>query len=173
LKLNNSEKKYKKLITALSIVVPIVVALLFRVKIDVDLPVFLPPVYATINATTAVVLITAVWAIKNKKVKLHEKLMKTAIALTALFLVLYIAYHMTSDSTSYGGEGIVKYLYFAILISHILLSITVIPLVLITFVRGITGDFEKHKKIARIAFPIWLFVAVSGVVVYLMISPYY
>lgn len=173
MKLNNSEKKYKKLITTLSIIVPIVVALLFRVKIDVELPIFLPPVYATINATTAVILITAVWAIKNKKAKLHENLMKTAMVFTTLFLVLYIAYHMTSDSTPYGGEGIVKYLYFTILISHILLSVTVIPLVLITFVRGITGDFEKHKKLARIAFPIWLFVAVSGVVVYLMISPYY
>lgn len=171
--MNNSEKKYKKLITTLSIIVPIVVALLFRVKIDVELPIFLPPVYATINATTAVILITAVWAIKNKKAKLHENLMKTAMVFTTLFLVLYIAYHMTSDSTPYGGEGIVKYLYFTILISHILLSVTVIPLVLITFVRGITGDFEKHKKLARIAFPIWLFVAVSGVVVYLMISPYY
>lgn len=166
-------KKYNKLITIVSIVVPIVVALLFRIKIDVELPIFLPPIYASINATTAIILITAVWAIKNKKVKLHEKLMKTAIAFTAIFLVLYIAYHMTSDSTPYGGEGILRYIYFTILISHISLSVMVIPFVLITFVRGITADFERHKKLARIAFPLWLFVAVSGVIVYLMISPYY
>ena len=134
---------------------------------------FLPPIYATINATTAIILITAVWAIKNKKRKLHERLMKTAIFFTGIFLLLYIAYHMTSDSTPYGGEGIKIYIYFIILISHILLSVTVIPFVLITFVRGISNDIEKHKKIARIAFPIWLFVAFSGVVVYLMISPYY
>jgi len=171
--LNNSEKKYNKLIIVISVVVPIVVGLLFGIKIDVELPIFLPPFYASINAGTAVLLLTAVWAIKNKKVKLHERLMKTAIAFTVVFLVLYIAYHMTSDSTPYGGEGVLKYVYFIILISHILLSITVIPFVLITFVRGITGDFKKHKKIARIAFPIWLFVAVSGVVVYLMILPYY
>ena len=99
--------------------------------------------------------------------------MKTAIVFTAIFLVLYIAYHMTSDSTPFGGEGVIKYIYFTILISHILLSVIVIPFVLITFVRGITADFERHKKLARIAFPLWLFVAVSGVVVYLMISPYY
>ncbi|RLD78088.1 MAG: DUF420 domain-containing protein, partial [Bacteroidetes bacterium] len=149
------------------------VGLLFGIKIDIELPVFLPPIYASINATTAVILITAVWAIKNKKIKLHEKLMKTAIVFTAIFLVLYIAYHMTSDSTPFGGEGVIKYIYFTILISHILLSVIVIPFVLITFVRGITADFERHKKLARIAFPLWLFVAVSGVVVYLMISPYY
>ena len=99
--------------------------------------------------------------------------MKTAIILSAIFLMLYVAYHMTSDSTSFGGEGLLKYFYFFILISHILLSIVVIPFVLITFVRAITNDFEKHKKIARITFPLWLFVAISGVLVYLMISPYY
>ena len=156
-----------------SIIVPIVVALLFGIKLDVELPVFLPPIYASINATTAVILIVAIWAIKNKKVQLHERLMKTAIVFTSIFLILYIAYHMTSDSTEYRGEGILKYVYFTILISHILLSVTVIPFVLITFVRAISGDFVKHKKIARIAFPLWLFVAVSGVIVYLMISPYY
>jgi putative membrane protein len=171
--LNTSDKKYNKRISFISIIVPVVVAILFGIKIDVELPVFLPPVYATINAATAILLITAVWAIKNKKRKLHEQLMKTAIFFTGIFLLLYIAYHMTSDSTSYGGEGVIKYVYFIILISHILLSVTVIPFVLITFVRGISGDFVKHKKIARIAFPLWLFVAVSGVVVYLMISPYY
>jgi len=171
--LDSSEKKYNKQITIVSIIIPIVVALLFGIKLDVELSVFLPPIYASINATTAVILIVAIWAIKNKKVQLHERLMKTAIVFTIVFLILYIAYHMTSDSTEYRGEGILKYVYFTILISHILLSVTVIPFVLITFVRGISGDFVKHKKIARIAFPLWLFVAVSGVIVYLMISPYY
>jgi len=168
-----SDKKYNRLIVLLSIAIPLVVAVLFGVKIDYKLPVFLPPFYATINGFTALILIIAVWAIKNKKRALHEKLMKTAIGFSALFLILYVAYHMTSDSTSYGGEGILKYFYFIILISHIILSIVVIPFVLITFVRGITNDIERHKKIARITFPLWLFVAISGVIVYLMISPYY
>ena len=171
--MNNSNKKYNKIIIVLSIIIPLTVAVLFGVKLDVELPVFLPPIYASINAFTALILIIAVWAIKNNKRKLHEKLMKTAIIFSGIFLVLYLAYHMTSNSTSFAGEGAIKYFYFFILISHILLSIVVIPFVLITFVRGITNDFEKHKKIAKITFPLWLYVAVSGVVVYLMIAPYY
>lgn len=166
-------KKYNKWIVILSIAIPLVVAILFGVKIDAQLPVFLPPIYATINAITALILVIAVWAIKNKKIKLHENLMKTAIGFSALFLILYVAYHMTSDSTKFGGEGSIKYIYYVILISHILLSIAVIPFVLITFVRGITNNIELHKKIARITFPLWFYVAVSGVIVYLMISPYY
>jgi len=171
---NAEEKKYNKWIVILSIVIPIVVAVLFRVKIpNVEPLMFLPPIYASINAITAVLLIAALIAIKNKKMTLHKNLMTTAIVFSVLFLVMYVAYHMTSDSTKYGGEGTIKYVYYFVLISHILLSITVIPFVLITYVRAITNNFERHKKIARITFPIWLYVAVSGVVVYLMISPYY
>ena len=171
--MKNSEKKYNKFIITLSIVIPLVVAILFGVKLDIKLPVFLPPIYATINALTALILIVAVWAIKNKKRNLHEKLMKTAIAFSVVFLILYLAYHMTSTSTTYEGAGTIKYLYYFILISHILLSIIVIPFVLITFVKAITNDIEKHKKIAKIAFPLWLYVAISGVVVYFFIAPYY
>ena len=168
-----NEKKYNKLIIALSIIIPVAVAALFGIKIDAELPIFLPPIYASINALTAVVLLVAVWAIKNKKRSLHENLMKTAIGLSIIFLVMYVAYHMTSDSTKFGGEGTIKYVYYFVLLTHILLSIIIIPFVLITFVRAITNNIEKHKKIAKITFPLWLYVAISGVVVYLMISPYY
>jgi len=171
--METATKKYNIWIIILSIVIPLVVAVLFRVKIDVQLPVFLPPIYATLNAFTAVLLVLAFWAIKNKKIVLHEKLMKTAIGFSVLFLVLYVAYHMTSDSTKFGGEGTIKTVYFVILISHIILSVAVIPFVLITFVRGITNQVELHKKIARFTFPLWLYVAVTGVIVYFMISPYY
>ena len=171
--MKDPNKKYNKLIVLLSIAIPLVVAVLFGVKVDYDLPVFLPPVYASINAGTAIILVMAIWAIKNKKRKLHEGLMKTAIVFSAVFLILYVAYHMTSNSTPFGGDGLLKYFYFFILISHILLSIIVIPFVLITFVRAVTNDIERHKKIARIAFPLWLYVAISGVLVYWMISPYY
>ena len=99
--------------------------------------------------------------------------MKTAIVFSVVFLVLYVLYHMTSDSTEYKGEGLLRYLYFFILISHIVLSIAVIPFVLITYVRAITNQVELHKKIAKYTFPLWLYVAVTGVVVYWMISPYY
>lgn len=177
--MNNSEKildekKYNKLIVVLSVAIPIVVAILFGVKIpNVEPLSFLPPIYATINGFTALILVVAYVAIRNRKLVLHENLMTTAIWCSAVFLVLYVAYHMTSDSTKFGGEGNIKYIYYFILITHILLSIIVIPFVLITYVRAITNNIEKHKKIAKITFPLWLYVAVSGVIVYIMISPYY
>lgn len=176
--LTAKEKKYQKWIIILSIAIPIAVAILFGIKlkdfgVDVEPLTFLPPIYASINGLTALVLILAVIQIKNGNRKAHELLMKFAITLSVLFLVMYVAYHMTSDSTPYGGEGAIRYVYFFILISHILLSIGVIPLVLITYVRALAERFDKHKKIAKITFPIWLYVAITGVVVYLMISPYY
>lgn len=168
------KSKYNIWIWIISIVVPVAVAVLFTVRIPgVERMGFLPPIYATINALTAIILIISVIQIKKGNRKNHEFLMKTAILLSLVFLLLYIAYHMTSDSTKYGGDGIVKYLYYFILITHIMLSITVIPFVLITYVRAITGKFEKHKSIARITFPLWLYVAITGVIVYVMISPYY
>ncbi|HKK38256.1 MAG TPA: DUF420 domain-containing protein [Cryomorphaceae bacterium] len=167
------EKKYKPWIIVMSIAVPVVVAILFTVIIDGYDTSFLPPVYATLNAFTALFLIAGVISIKNKKVQTHRKLMTSAIVLSALFLVLYVIYHSTSDSTPFGGEGWIRPLYFTLLISHILLSIVIIPLVLVTYVRALAERFDKHRKIARITFPIWLYVAISGVVVYLMISPYY
>jgi len=174
----NIETKYNKLIIALSVIIPLAVAGLFGVNLrklgyDVEPLSFLPPIYATINGFTAVLLIAAVVAIKNKKRTLHERLMKLAIACSVAFLVMYVAYHMTSDSTKFGGEGAIKYVYFFILITHIVLSIIIIPLVLITYVKALTQQFDKHKKIGKITFPIWLYVAVTGVIVYLMISPYY
>ena len=166
-----SQKKYNKWIIILSIVIPIVVALLFGIRLDYELPVFLPPIYATINAITAIVLVLAVIQIRRGRRSAHEWLMKTAILMSLLFLVMYVLYHMTSDSTPY--EGNYKAIYYFILISHIVLSVMVIPFVLITYVRAITNDFKRHKKIAKITFPLWLYVAVTGVIVYLMISPYY
>tara|TARA_R110001632_G_scaffold150757_5_gene268244 strand:- start:3159 stop:3704 length:546 start_codon:yes stop_codon:yes gene_type:complete len=176
--LTDTEKKYKKWIVALSISIPLAVAVLFSVNLkelgfDVKPLSFLPPIYAGINGLTAIVLIVAVVAIKNGNRSLHEGLMKLAIGLSVLFLLMYIGYHMTSESTKYGGEGALRYVYFFILITHIVLSIAIIPMVLITYVRALAERFDKHKKLAKITFPIWLYVAITGVVVYLMISPYY
>jgi len=169
-----AERKYKTFITIVSIVVPIAVAALFGIKIPNVAPLsFLPPIYATINGLTAVLLVASVVAIKKGNRKLHEQLNTTAIGCSALFLVLYVAYHMTSDSTSFGGEGVIKYVYFFILITHIILSIIIIPFVLFTFMRAKLGNFPAHKKIAKYTFPLWLYVAVTGVMVYIMISPYY
>ena len=169
-----NNKKHTILIWVLSIAIPIAVAVMFSVKIPgVARLGFLPPVYATINGLTAVLLVAAVYQIRKGNRKVHERLMKTAITCSVLFLIMYMAYHMTSDSTKYGGEGMWKYIYYFILLTHILLSVIVIPFVLITYVRAISGQFYKHRKIARITYPLWLYVAVSGVIVYLMISPYY
>lgn len=187
-----TENKYNKLIVAVSIIIPVVVALLFSFKLrdfgmDVKPLTFLPPIYATINGITAVVLIIAVWAIKNGNRNLHERLMKFAIACSLAFLVMYVAYHMTSFESKFGDTnhngileeaektavGSIRFLYYFILLTHITLSIVIIPMVLFTYVRALAQRFDKHRKLARITFPIWLYVAVTGVIVYLMISPYY
>jgi putative membrane protein len=172
------ERKYRKIITALSITIPIAVAALFLVNLkdlgfNIEPLTFLPPIYAFINGLTAVLLVAAVIAIKKGNRKLHEQLNTSAIICSLAFLVMYIGYHMTTDSTKFGGEGTIKYVYYFILFTHIVLSIIVIPFVLTTFMRARLGNFAQHKKIAKITFPIWLYVAVTGVIVYLMISPYY
>ena len=188
---------YDILIWVVSILVPVVVALLLFTKWEYDqlvfdmripnydpvilmnnLPTakpltFLPPIYATINGLTAVLLVIAVYYIKNGKRKIHENLIKVCIALSLSFLVMYIAYHITTDPTPFGGSGLVSYIYFFILITHILLSIVVIPMVLVSYSRAFQSKFTSHKKIAKVTFPVWLYVAVTGVIVYLMISPYY
>ncbi|MGX1638957.1 MULTISPECIES: DUF420 domain-containing protein [Sphingobacterium] len=176
--MTEEEKKYKGVIWTLSVIIPLAVAALFGINLqkmgyDVEPLSFLPPIYATINGLTAVCLVIAVAAIKRGNVKMHENLIKLCMVFSSLFLLMYVAYHMTSTSTSYGGEGAIKYVYFFILVTHIILSIVIIPFVLFTFVRGIAGAYERHKKLARITYPMWLYVAVTGVIVYLMISPYY
>lgn len=186
------EQRYRFPIILVSILIPVAVAVLFMVKlkdfgIEVEPLSFLPPIYASINGITALLLVMGVMAIKNGNKKVHERFMTTAIACSVVFLVMYVAYHMTADSTVYGDidgnkildskekmyAGSTRYVYLFILLSHIVLSIAIIPLVLITYVRALAGRFDRHKKIAKITFPLWLYVAVTGVIVYFMISPYY
>jgi len=174
----SSTKKFNTPIVIVSILIPLAVVLLFSIRLKnfgiiVEPLTFLPPIYATLNGITAALLIYAVWAIKNGNRILHEKLMTTAIGCSVVFLIMYIAYHMTTEETKFGGEGAIRYVYYFILITHILLSIVIIPLVLISYVRALAKQFDNHKKMAKIAFPLWLYVAITGVVVYLMISPYY
>ena len=171
--MQENPEKYKKLIIVLSIVIPIAVAALFGIKISGYDFSFLPPIYASINGLTAVLLTISYLSIKNGNRSRHELLNKTCLVLSGLFLVLYILYHITTEATPFGGEGFVKYMYYFILITHIILSVTVIPFVLFTFSRALAGNFERHKRLAKFTFPLWLYVAVTGVVVYLMISPYY
>ena len=188
MELNRTEKNQNKLIILLSIIIPIAVAALFTVRIPgVDRLGFLPPIYATTNAITAILLVFAVVQIKKGNKTQHEKLIKIAMALSVLFLLLYVTYHATSDATKFGdtnydglvsadeklATGTTAYIYYFLLITHIILSIIVIPFVLFTYVRAANGKFDAHKKIAKYTFPLWLYVAATGVIVYLMISPYY
>lgn len=167
----NKLKKARLAIIALSVVIPLVVAVLFKVKIEgIDLT-FLPPVYASINGLTAILLVFALIAIKMKNMVLHRAIIRVCLGLSLLFLASYVAYHMTSDSTPYGGS--LRSLYFIILITHIVLSVVVVPIVLFTYLFAWQGNYTRHRKWTRIAWPLWFYVAVSGVVVYLMISPYY
>jgi len=167
----NNTSLYKKVIICLSVVIPIAVAILFKVKIpNVDFS-FLPPIYAGINGLTAILLIIAFIAIKSKKVNLHKNIIQFCLLLSLLFLLCYVAYHMTSEPTEYLGNYRGVYLF--ILISHILLSIIVIPFVLFSYLFALEEKFDKHKKLTKISFPIWLYVAITGVIVYFMISPFY
>lgn len=134
---------------------------------------WLPHVNAVINALTSLFLVAGVIFVKNGNTSQHKQCMLVAFALGCLFLVSYIIYHSTVPSTSFGGEGAVRTVYYALLISHILLAIVVVPFVLLALYHAWRQDFTRHKKIVKIAFPVWLYVSVSGVLVYLMISPYY
>jgi len=168
-----NKEPYRKVIVVLSVMIPVLVAILFRVKIEGYDFRFLPGIYASINALTALLLTVAYVFVRRGYQKTHEVIMMSCIGLSAAFLLLYVLYHMTTPSTAYGGAGLMKYLYYFVLISHILLSFTVMPFVLFTFSRALGGNFERHKKLAKFTFPLWLYVTVSGVVVYWMINPYY
>ncbi|MEY2793115.1 MAG: hypothetical protein RJA76_1107 [Bacteroidota bacterium] len=165
-----------RLINVLSIAIPIAVAILIGIQTRIplgDWTKVLPHVIGLLNSTTAITLLIGFAAIKKKNIEAHRKSMGLAFLQGAVFLVLYILYHISNPSTPFGGEGIIRPIYYFLLISHIVLSIGVVRLVLLAIYHALTGDIERHKKIVKWAFPIWLYVSVSGVIVYLLISPYY
>lgn len=161
-----------KLINIISIAIPLVVLLLFQIKLPGDFS-YLPHIYAPINGMVFILLLTALIAIKKGKIELHRWLMSISVVLSALFLSMYLLYHATSEETKFGGEGFIRYFYYFILLTHILFSIAVIPLVLRAYYFAYKGALEKHKKIVRFAYPIWLYVAFTGVLIYVLIAPYY
>ncbi|MEZ4720600.1 MAG: DUF420 domain-containing protein [Flavobacteriales bacterium] len=133
----------------------------------------LPMVNACINGTVSMLLLLGFWFITQKKIPAHKFCMTSSLVLSTIFLVIYVAYHVTHESTSFEEAGMIRYIYLFILLTHILFAAVVAPLVLITYVRALSKRFDKHKKLARVTFPIWLYVSITGVVVYIMISPYY
>jgi putative membrane protein len=172
----NREQKSMTLINTLSVVIPVVVAILLGIRQKVDIGAWtkvLPHVIGAINTLTSVLLIYGLILIKQKQIERHRKVMSSAFFLGALFLVCYVLYHLTNPSTKFGGEGFEKYFYYFILISHVGLSFIVLPLVLRAYYFAYTKQFERHKKMTRFAFPIWLYVSITGVIAYLMIKPYY
>ncbi len=182
--MNDLSKKAKQnkaatiVIATLSTVVPIAVAalIMFPDTFSSDLGIdrgTLPLFHAVINGTTAILLLLGLWFIRLKKIAAHRTAMVTAFGLSALFLVSYVISKINADPIPFGGEGFSRYLYFFILVTHILLSVPVLPLAMFAIYRGFTGEFAKHRKIVRYTFPIWLYVAITGVLVYLFMQPYY
>lgn len=168
------EKKLNRWAYAVSAVVLLLVGLMRRVKIDLGIDFsFLPPFHASLNTICAFLLLLALWYIKNGQVEMHRKTIYSAMACSALFLLSYVLYHFTTPETRYGGEGIMRTVYFFILITHVVLAAVILPFVLFTFTRAYTGQFDRHKKMARWVFPLWLYVAITGPICYLMLKPYY
>lgn len=188
--LSKNDRRAKTMIWIVSVVVFIAIAFLSQVKLNVHLG-FNPHVFATVNAiinsAVAILLLLALWAVKDKKFYIHKKLMLAAILLSVLFLLSYVAHHLLSGETKFGDlnhDGILgsdekslasgkRYFYYTLLITHIPLAAIILPFILFTAYRSLSGDYLKHKKLARITWPIWFYVAVSGVVIYWMIRPYY
>jgi putative membrane protein len=175
--IKNDDKKAKALIGVFSAVVFLVIVALGRLpKLDVDLgfdPHLFAAVNAVINSLVAILLVAAYISVRKKNYLRHKKLMFAAMYLSIIFLVSYIAHHLLAGDTKFGGEGTIRYVYFILLITHIILAAVILPFILFTAYRGLTGEYEKHKKLSRYTWPLWLYVAVSGPLVYLMISPYY
>lgn len=165
------------IIGILSVVVPLLVAVLLFLPQFISLGnqdfTFLPHLNAILNSSTAFCLILALVFVKNKNYKAHQYSMFSGLILSTLFLLSYVVYHSQVESTPFGGEGIIRTVYFSLLLSHILLSVVVIPFVLLAFYYALKGNFDKHKKIVKWGYPIWLYVAISGVTVYYLIRPYY
>lgn len=171
-----NDKQARALIGIFSVVVFLAVVVLGRVQLDVevgfDIHIF-ARINAILNTIIAVLLLAALVAVKNKKYVLHKQLMMASLVLSVLFLVSYIAHHLLAGETTFGGEGTIRIVYYTILITHIVLAAIILPFILFTAYRGLTSEFAAHKKLARITWPLWFYVAVTGPVVYLMISPYY
>jgi putative membrane protein len=172
-----SDKAIFRLVWGVSIFVFVVVVLLqskiITWKVIPDWVFFLPKLNAIINGTCTLLLLTSLYYIKRRDIQTHKKLNIATFILSALFLVSYIIYHSTGNEAKFGGQGLIRPIYFFILITHIILAAVVLPLVLFSFYRGMKMQVEKHKKLVRWSFPIWLYVTITGVIVYLMMAPYY
>lgn len=174
--IKKNDKKASVLIIIFSVIVFVAVVFLSKAKLDVELPFnvhLFAKINAVINSMVSFLLLVGLLAVKRGNYRLHKKVMITAMVLSLIFLVSYICHHLFSDSTSYGGDGIVKGVYYFILITHIILAAIILPFILFTSYRALVAEWPGHRKLAKITWPIWFYVSITGVVVYWMISPYY
>ncbi len=173
----SKEQLWSKIIVAVSVGVTALVTLIFFISPPEINTTFnfkiLPKFHAILNGTVAVLLGLSYYFIRKKNVKAHQFCNVTALICSAMFLVSYVIYHTFTESTKFGGEGFIKYIYYFILLTHIVLAAIILPIILFTFLRAFLGQFESHRKIARWTLPLWMYVSITGVLVYLMISPYY
>lgn len=171
------EAKVKNWIIGISIVIPLAVAVLLFMPAKItalgDWVYFLPHLNAVINTAASVALIIGLIFVKQKKYEYHGAMMTVAFVMGAIFLVSYVIYHASAESTSYGGEGFIRTVYYFLLITHIIFAAVALFPILFAYYYGFTDQREKHRKVVKFAFPIWLYVSITGVIVYLMISPYY
>jgi putative membrane protein len=173
----NNNKAISWVIGILSVAVPLVVTFLIYMPQtgslgDLDVS-FLPSLNAILNASVAVCLLFGLYFIKNSRPDLHKVFMTSAFLLSSMFLISYVIYHFQAPPTKFGGEGVIKLVYFFVLLTHIVLAAVVLPLILFSIYYGYTNQLYLHKKIVKFTYPIWLYVAITGPVVYIMISPYY
>lgn len=168
------EKKLNRVAWVVTVAVLVLVSIMH--KIHLDLPVdfrFLPAVYSGLNALTAIILLVGLYFIKNRQIEKHEKAMTAAMVTSLLFLLGYVLYHLTNADTPFGGQGWIRPVYFFLLITHIVLAAVIFPFILFTYIRAYTGQFGRHRKMARWVYWLWLYVAITGPILYLMIKPYY
>jgi putative membrane protein len=174
--LKKNDKGAKWFIGVVSAIVFLAVVALKNIALDMNPPFdihIFARINAVINSLVSILLIAGLWAVKSQKFELHKRIMLFAIILSVLFLVSYICHHLLAGDTKFGGQGSIRLIYFFILITHIILAAVILPFILFTSYRAMVGEWPAHRKIARLTWPIWLYVSVTGVVVYLMISPYY
>jgi putative membrane protein len=174
--LKKNDKTARALILTVSFVVFAAVVVLSKFKLEVDLGFnvhIFALVNAIINSAVSILLVWALVAVKQKNYLLHKKIMLAAIGLSVLFLVSYIAHHLLAGETKFGGSGAMRGIYYFILATHIPLAAIILPFILFTAYRSLTGEFAKHKKLAKYTWPLWLYVSITGVLVYWFISPYY
>jgi len=174
--IQKNDKRASLHIILFSIIVFVAVVFLSKIKLELELPFnvhLFAQINAAINTAVSFLLLVGLLAVKRGRYALHKKVMMTSMVLSFLFLVSYICHHLLSDSTVFGGEGTIRYVYYFILITHIILAAIILPFILFTSYRALVAEWPAHKKLARITWPIWFYVSVTGVIVYLLISPYY